>query len=92
MQALKATDHPAWEHFATFLLYPGPEGNAEQQIDHIIWTDEAQFKLNGMINRHKAVCWSLENPHEIVEKELNAPGVMTWVGICPRGIIGPFFF
>lgn len=61
-------------------------------LDKVIWTDEASFKLNGRINRHNSVYWSLENPHEILTKEVNAPGITVWGGLTSNGLIGPFFF
>ena len=64
----------------------------EQFCDRILWSDEAQFKLNGHVNRHNSVYWASENPHEVLEKEVNSPGVMCWVGISSSGIVGPFFF
>lgn len=60
--------------------------------DRIIWSDEANFKLNGRINRHNCVYWDAVNPHVIIEREVNSPGVMVWAGIWSEGIIGPFFF
>lgn len=61
-------------------------------VDKIIWTDEATFKLNGRINRHNAVYWADENPHEILTKEVNTPGVTVWGGLTSDGLLGPFFF
>lgn len=60
--------------------------------NRILWTDEASFKMNGMVNRHNSVYWADTNPHDIVTQELNAPGVNVWAGISSHGIIGPFFF
>ncbi|XP_057657376.1 uncharacterized protein LOC130894512 [Diorhabda carinulata] len=54
--------------------------------------DEAQFKLNGRINRHNCVYWSTDNPHITIQEELNVPGVTLWLGVCSFGIIGPYFF
>jgi transposase len=65
--------------------------NEETMLDRIIWSDEAMFKLNGHVNRHNCVYWDSDNPHIIMEKEVNAPGVMVWAGIWSEGIIGPFF-
>ena len=61
-------------------------------LNHIIWSDEACFKLNGRVNRHNCVYWSDSNPHEILQQELNLPGVTVWGGLCSSGLIGPFFF
>ena len=61
-------------------------------IDNVWWSDEASFKLNGHINRHNCVYWADENPHKIVEKEVNLPGVTVWAAISSSGLIGPIFF
>jgi len=66
--------------------------NDDSFLDRIIWSDEAMFKLNGHVNRHNSVYWNSENPHIIIQKEVNLPGVMVWAGIWAEGIIGPFFF
>lgn len=58
----------------------------------ILWTDEASFKLNGHVNRHNCVYWSDTNPHEVMEKDLNVPGLNVWGGISSIGLIGPYFF
>nr|CAI5854621.1 unnamed protein product [Callosobruchus analis] len=58
----------------------------------IIWSDKAQFKLNGTVNRHNCVYWCEENPHITVEKAVNLPGVNVWCGLSSRGLIGRFRF
>ncbi|CAK1592284.1 unnamed protein product [Parnassius mnemosyne] len=58
----------------------------------IIWSDEAQFKLNGTVNRHNCVYWGEENPHITIEKAVNLPGINVWCGLSSRGLIGPFRF
>nr|CAI5842874.1 unnamed protein product [Callosobruchus analis] len=58
----------------------------------IIWSDEAQFKLNGTVNRHNCVYWCEENPHITIQKAVNLPGVNLWCGLSSRGLIGPFRF
>lgn len=60
--------------------------------NRILWTDEASFKLNGCVNRHNCVYWSDTNPHELLEQELNVPGVNVWAGVWSGGIVGPYFF
>lgn len=66
--------------------------NNESLLDHIWWSDEAMFKLNGHINRHNCVYWAAENPRIIIEREVNLPGVVVWCAMSSKGIIGPFFF
>jgi hypothetical protein len=56
----------------------------------ILWTDEPSFKLNGQINRHNSVYWCDSNPHEVIQEELNVPGLTVWAGIWSGGILGPF--
>jgi len=58
----------------------------------VVWSDEAQFKLNGTANHHNCVYWSSENPHIHLEKHVNLPGLTVWCGLSSRGLIGPFFF
>nr|CAI5870216.1 unnamed protein product [Callosobruchus analis] len=58
----------------------------------IIWSDEAQFKLNRTVNTHNCVYWCEENPHITIEKAVNLPGVNVWCGLSSRGFIGPFRF
>ena len=46
----------------------------------LVWSDEASFKLNGIVNRHNCVYWSTDNPHITMEQAVNLPSVM--VVIC----------
>ena len=49
--------------------------NDENLQDELWWSGEACFKLNGHINHHNYTYWSQENPHVILEKEVNVPGI-----------------
>ena len=66
--------------------------NSAEIADQIIWSDEVTFKVNGHVNRHNSVYWYETNPREILEKEVNVPGITVWGGISSSGMIGPFFF
>ena len=44
------------------------------------------------VNRYNCVYWDNENPHHIIETEVNIPGVTVWAGISSTGLVGPFFF
>jgi len=61
-------------------------------VTKIVWSDEAQFKLKGKVNRHNFVYWAPENLHLHVGKAVNLPGVKVCCGLSARGLIGPFFF
>jgi hypothetical protein len=57
----------------------------------VIWSDEAQFKMNGTVNRHRCVYWAPVNPHVHVGKKVNLPGDNAWCGLSSCGLIGRFF-
>ena len=60
--------------------------------DYILWTDEAIFHLDGHVNRHNAVIWSVQNPYALMEcSNQKKAGVMVWAGLIKDRIIGPFF-
>ena len=70
--------------------------NEERQgngiIDKITWFDKAHFKFPGAVNQHNCGYYSTENPHVIVEGQLNQPGVTVWAGLSCKGVLGPTFF
>ena len=61
-------------------------------LGKIIWSDEAEFKLSGHVNRHNCSYWAKENPHNQIPLKHSPMGVMVWCGISPTGLIGPYFF
>jgi hypothetical protein len=61
-------------------------------LDKVIWSDESEFKLNGVINRHNCCYWASSNPHIQIPIKQFASGIMVWCGITSAGIIGPYFF
>ena len=54
--------------------------------------NKVTFKLNEYINRHYCVYWSNNNPHVILEKDINLPGVTVWTAISCIGLIGSILF
>jgi hypothetical protein len=69
-------------------------GRPGSKARKVIWSDEAQFKMNGTVNRHNCVFWAPVNPHvhvgkEVVrftamvgERERGACGVVCVCGVC----------
>jgi hypothetical protein len=55
-------------------------------------SDEAQFDLNGNVNKQNCRIWGDKNPQQYREKPLHDKRVTVWCGICSDCIIGPFFF
>jgi hypothetical protein len=72
-----------------FLSHLGEEPDL---VNHIIWSDEASFKLNGNVNRHNLVYWATQNTHVTWEHAMQAKGITVWAGIWSRGLRGPFYF
>jgi len=64
----------------------------EEFVMKNVWSDEAQFKLNGTVNSHNCVYWAPENLHVHVGKTVSLPGVNVWCGLSATGLIWPFFF
>ncbi len=90
LQELKELNYA--RHFAFCEWYLIISASDPDFSDSILWIDEAIFKMNGHVNRYNCVYWSDTNPHLILQKELNSPGVMVWAGVNVRGFIGPYFF
>ena len=42
----------------------------ENSLEKIVWSDEADFTLDGAVNRHNCVIWPYENPHVVLTKGL----------------------
>lgn len=61
-------------------------------MDHIVWSDESQFRLDGVVNRHNCCYWALSNPHIQIPVPHTSVGVTVWCGLTSSGIIGPYFF
>lgn len=64
----------------------------EALFDRVIFSDEAQFKLNGLVNRRNSVYYNTINLHIRYETQLNQPGVLVWGGFSSFGVFGPYFF
>ena len=64
----------------------------DQFMRNIIWTDEATFNLNGILNRHNCVYYDTTNPHRTIEKQMKSPSICVWAAISHRGLIGPYFY
>lgn len=61
-------------------------------FENIIFSDEAHFYLNGMVNKQNFRFYSEENPQLIKETCLHPQKVTVWAGLASWGIIGPYFF
>ena len=58
----------------------------------ILFTDEANFYVNGEANRQNLCYWSDENPRWLSPTKIKGAGkLMVWAGIWGNKIIGPTF-
>jgi len=58
-------------------------------VDKIIWSDESQFTLKGVINRHNCCYWAFSNPSIQIPVSNLKGGVMVWCGLTSGGLISP---
>ncbi|GFW74928.1 DUF4817 domain-containing protein [Trichonephila clavipes] len=58
----------------------------------ILFSDEANFWLNGYVNKQNCRIWSEANPQVYVETPLHPEKLTVWWALWAGGIIGPYFF
>ncbi|GFV37916.1 putative DD41D transposase [Trichonephila clavipes] len=58
----------------------------------ILFSDEANFWLNGYVNKQNCRIWSEANPQVYVETPLHPEKLTVWCALWAGGIIGPYFF
>ncbi|GFX61739.1 DUF4817 domain-containing protein [Trichonephila clavipes] len=57
-----------------------------------LFCDEAQFWLNGYVNKQNCRIWSEANPQVYVETPLHPEKLTLWCALWADGICGPYFF
>ena len=89
-QKLKRGDKTMRRVFCKWLLQ---QCEAEPDfVEKLFMSDEANFPLDGVVNKQNCRIWSTENPHMTEEEVQFPPSVTVWCGISTRGIVGPYFF
>ncbi len=63
-------------------------------FEQMIFTDEAAFSMEGVVNTQNTRHWSIEAPEGYVyEKSIRREKVSVWAGVCGNGnVLGPFFY
>jgi hypothetical protein len=62
-------------------------------LQHILWTDEAKFTRDGIVNRHNQHFWASTNPHWIRQGHNQVQwSVNVWCGIHGDRIVGPIVY
>jgi hypothetical protein len=88
VQAINDQDAVNWKTVCEALL------NAVQNDDfnHILVTDEADFHLCGNVNSQNCCYWANENSRKIQRQLLHSEKVTVWCGVASFGVIGLYFF
>jgi hypothetical protein len=59
-------------------------------VNHVLMTDEANFHLYGYVNSQNCRYWATENPRDIHQQ--HSEKVLVWCSVASFGLIGPYFF
>ncbi|CAH2090217.1 unnamed protein product [Euphydryas editha] len=86
VQQLKKTDY---FHRVNFVQEMFQRFN---NFENILFSDEANFHLNGNVNKQNCRYWSNENPKQKHERPLYSTKITVWAAMSSKGIIGPYFF
>lgn len=86
MQALEDNDKPQRLAFAQWLL------SQSEKIPIILWSDEANFSLDGTVNTHNCRIWSSSLPDQYLTASLHSPKLCVWMGLSSKFALRPFFF
>lgn len=85
-QALNEDDYPKRLAFAHWVK------DNIASLNHVIWSDEAYFSLDGVVNRHNCTIWAYENPHQQQQKSLHSKKLCVWLGFSATCKLQPYFF
>ncbi|GAA27850.2 hypothetical protein CLF_105865 [Clonorchis sinensis] len=72
--------------FANMLL------DNEEIVPNILWSNEANVSVDGIINKHNCVIWSREASHECLTHNRHSPHLSVWMGFSAKRLLRPFFF
>jgi hypothetical protein len=61
-------------------------------LNHVLMTDEANFHLCGNLNSQNCRYWATENPSDIHQKPLHSEKVVVWCGAASFVLVDPYFF
>ncbi|CAF4943955.1 unnamed protein product [Pieris macdunnoughi] len=61
-------------------------------FNNVMFSDEANFHLNGHVNKQNCRFWSATYPRRMHERLLHSPMLVMWAGITSTGIVGPYLF
>lgn len=89
VHAMSPEDYPARVQYAEWFL--GQQEHNPNFLTNVLFSDEAGFCRNGIINSHNLHMWAEENPHAVVQTRYqNRFNINIWAGIVGNHLIGPF--
>lgn len=85
VQALQPEDYAARTDFCQWLV------KNSYLVKKLLFTDEAQFTLEGITNCHNSYVWSYNNPYPTFENNYqHRYSVNVWCGLLNNQLIGPY--
>ena len=79
MQELKETDYQARADFVKDF-----QENFLEQLEFVLWSDEAYFHVDGTVYTRNCFIWAEENPHKFITKPLHSEKVCVWVAFSQK--------
>jgi ribosomal protein S25 len=58
----------------------------------LFFSDEANFHVSGVVNKHNCRIWAKTNPYATIDVAMNSPKITVWCAMSSKQIIGPYFF
>jgi hypothetical protein len=90
-QALNENDFYMRAEYCNWLLTQLDDD--PQFTSKVMWSDEAQFDRNGVVNCHNLHYWAVENPHWLRQSSYQQNWrCNVWCGLHGNKILGPVFF
>ncbi|GAA58123.1 transposable element Tc3 transposase, partial [Clonorchis sinensis] len=86
LQNITEEDKEQLVTFANWLL------DNEEIVPSILWSDEASFSVDGIINKHNCEIWSRDALHGYLTHNLHSPHLCVWMGFPSKCLLRPFFF
>ena len=88
MQGLSVADFPARRHFCEWFIQQCVNPNFSATV---LFTDEASFERDQIVNFHNHHVWADVNPHATVEAcHEQRFSVNVWAGIVGDYLVGPY--
>lgn len=89
IHGLLERDYQQRVDFCRWILTKERENNGF--VAKVLFTDEATFTNNGMVNIHNTHTWAVENPHATTTRgHQERFAINVWAGILGDHLIGPF--